>query len=427
MHVLYLSHYFSPENNAPAARVHAMGREWVRAGHQVTVLTCAPNHPLGELYPGYRNRPWQEEWIDGIRTIRVWTYLAANRGTVRRSLNFLSYLASASLAAPFVHRPDVVIATSPQFFAGLAGVPAAAVHRAPFVLEIRDLWPESITTVGALERGLAVRALERLERWLYGRADRIVAVGEGYKDQLVARGVPAAKIDIVTNGVDTELFVPADADPAVRERLGIAPDAFVVIFAGTLGMAAGLEVVLRAAARLRDQGRGDVVFVLVGDGAERAGLERAAREAGLDAVRFTGMVPRDELPGAPRRERRLPRALPPQGALRQHPAVEVLRGRRHGEADPAGLRRTRTRAARRRRTAASPSRPRTMPAWRPRSNVSPPTRTRRGGWARTGAGMFWSASTGAHWLQTTSPSSNASPLRRETDELRRPGSRRAGV
>ncbi len=296
MHVLYLSHYFSPENNAPAARVHAMGREWVRAGHQVTVLTCAPNHPLGELYPGYRNRPWQEEWIDGIRTIRVWTYLAANRGTVRRSLNFLSYLASASLAAPFVHRPDVVIATSPQFFAGLAGVPAAAVHRAPFVLEIRDLWPESITTVGALERGLAVRALERLERWLYGRADRIVAVGEGYKDQLVARGVPAAKIDIVTNGVDTELFVPADADPAVRERLGIAPDAFVVIFAGTLGMAAGLEVVLRAAARLRDQGRGDVVFVLVGDGAERAGLERAAREADLDAVRFTGMVPRDELP-----------------------------------------------------------------------------------------------------------------------------------
>jgi glycosyltransferase involved in cell wall biosynthesis len=296
VHVLYLSHYFPPENNAPAARVHAMSRQWVRAGHQVTVLTCAPNHPLGILYAGYRNRAWQEEWIDGIRTIRVWTYLAANRGTMRRSLNFLSYLASASLAAPFVRRPDVVIATSPQFFAGLAGVPAAAMHRVPFVLEIRDLWPESITTVGALERGPAVRALERLERWLYGRADRIVAVGEGYRDQLVARGVPADRIDIVTNGVDTDVFVPGEPDPAVRARLGIEPDAHVVVFAGTLGMAAGLEVVLRAATRLRDRGGRDVVFLLVGDGAERACLERSAREAGLDAVRFTGMVPRAQLP-----------------------------------------------------------------------------------------------------------------------------------
>lgn len=296
MHILYLSHYFAPENNAPAARVHAMGKEWVRQGHHVTVVTCAPNVPTGVVYDGYRNALWQEEWIDGIRTIRVWTYLAANAGTVRRTVNFLSYFAAATAAAPFVRRPDVVIATSPQFFAGWAGVPAHWVHRAPFVLEIRDLWPESITAVGAMDRGLAVRALELMERCLYAAADHIVTVGDGYREQLMARGVPAAKIDVVTNGVETDLFYPRDPDPAVRERFGVAPDAFVVVFAGTIGMASGLDVALRAARRLRDHGRHDIVFLLVGDGAVRAELEASARAQGLDDVVFTGMVARPQLP-----------------------------------------------------------------------------------------------------------------------------------
>jgi glycosyltransferase involved in cell wall biosynthesis len=296
MHILYLSHYFAPENNAPAARVHAMGREWVRQGHQVTVVTCVPNVPTGVVYDGYRNRLWQEEWIDGIRTIRVWTYLAANAGTVRRTASFVSYFAAATAAAPFVRHPNVVIATSPQFFAGWAGVPAHWAHRVPFVLEVRDLWPESITAVGAMDRGLAVRALELMERGLYASADHIVTVGDGYKEQLVARGVPAGKVDVVTNGVETDLFYPRDPVPAVRERYGVASDAFVVVFAGTIGMASGLDVALRAARRLRERGRDDIAFLLVGDGAVRAELEASARAQYLDKVVFTGMVARPELP-----------------------------------------------------------------------------------------------------------------------------------
>ena len=245
---------------------------------------------------GYHNRLWQEEWIDGIRTIRVWTFLAANAGRIRRGLNFVSYFGAATAAAPFVRRPDVVIATSPQFFAGWAGVPAHLAHRVPFVLEIRDLWPASITAVGAMDRGAAVRALEWLERTLYRAADRIVTVGEGYREQLVARGVPAAKIDVVTNGVDADLFYPRDPDPAVRARWGLPADAFVVVFAGTIGMASGLDVALRAARRLREAGRADIAFLLVGDGAVRAELEAAARAQDLDNVVFTGMVPRPELP-----------------------------------------------------------------------------------------------------------------------------------
>jgi len=297
VHILFLSHYFVPENNAPAARVHGMAKEWARLGHRVTVLTGAPNVPAGVVYEGYRNRLYQEEWIEGIRTVRVWTWLAANRGRVRRGLNFLSYMAAAGAAGPLLRpRADVVIATSPQFFAGWAGVPVSRAHGAPFVLEIRDVWPDSITAVGALKEGRVIRALEGLERALYDAADHIVAVGEGYRQNMIRKGVPAAKIDVVTNGVDADLFTPRPADAALRERLGFTPGTFVVTFAGTIGMASGLEVALGAARRLKEQGRDDVAFLLIGDGAVRAELETQARAQGLDNVVFTGLVQRAELP-----------------------------------------------------------------------------------------------------------------------------------
>jgi glycosyltransferase involved in cell wall biosynthesis len=193
-------------------------------------------------------------------------------------------------------RADVVVATSPQFFAGWAGWPVARAHGAPYVLEIRDIWPDSITAVGALKEGRIVHALERLERALYDAADHIVAVGEGYRQNMIDKGVEPGKVDIVTNGVDTDLFEPREPDQALRARLGFKPGAFVVTFAGTIGMASGLEVVLDAAGRLRDRGRTDIAFLLVGDGAVRADLEAKARARSLDNVVFTGLVPRPELP-----------------------------------------------------------------------------------------------------------------------------------
>jgi colanic acid biosynthesis glycosyl transferase WcaI len=175
-------------------------------------------------------------------------------------------------------------------------VPVSAAQRAPFVLEVRDIWPDSVTAVGALPEGHAlVRALGLLERALYARADHIVAVGEGYRQNMIAKGVPPAKIDIVTNGVDADLFTPRPADPQLLERLGLSGK-FVIIFAGTIGMASGLEVVLDAAQALRQRGRADIAFLLVGDGAVRAQLEAQARVRRLDAVVFTGLVPRAELP-----------------------------------------------------------------------------------------------------------------------------------
>jgi glycosyltransferase involved in cell wall biosynthesis len=298
MRILFFSHYFPPEVNAPATRTFEHCRRWVRAGHDVTVVTCVPNCPDGVVYRGYRNRiRRQVEEIDGVRVVRVWTYVAPNSGTVRRIANYVSYQASATWAALRLEQPDVIIATSPQFFCGWAGVWASRFKRVPLVLEIRDVWPESIAAVGAMRRGLGIRYLEWLERRMYLAAQQIVTVGTGYRDHVLRRAPETtARTCVITNGVDGDLYVPQEPNPAFLERYGLSGK-FVCSYVGTIGMAHGLDVVLRSARRLKEAGRDDIVFLLVGDGARRAALEEQAREDGLaDRVVFTGRLAKDEMP-----------------------------------------------------------------------------------------------------------------------------------
>jgi glycosyltransferase involved in cell wall biosynthesis len=295
LRLLFFSHYFPPEGNAPASRTYEMCRRWVREGHQVTVITSAPNHPHGVLYPGYKNRLISRQVVDGIDVVRVWTFLAANKGKKRRALNFLSYMLTAIFVGLFVKRPNLVIATSPQFFCGWAGVVVSFLRKLPFVLEIRDIWPESIVAVGAMKKRLPLRILEWLERRMYASAKRIVTVGEGYRDRLVERGVPPEKLSVVTNGVDEEIFIPRAGDPALRDRYALN-GSFVCAYIGTVGMACGLDVVLRAGDALRRKGRSDIKFLIVGDGAEKAELERKARELRLKNVIFAGMHDKQSMP-----------------------------------------------------------------------------------------------------------------------------------
>ena len=212
MHILFLSDNFPPEVNAPASRTHEHCRHWADAGHRVTVVTCAPNFPKGRVFDGYRNAPWQRETIDGIRVIRVWSYVTANEGFARRVLDYLSYMATATVAGLFVRRVDVVVGTSPQFFTACAAWAVSACKRVAFVFELRDLWPESIKAVGAMQESAAIRWLERVEMFLYRRATRIVSVTHSFRRTLGARGIDMAKIDVVTNGVDTTRFSPRPKD-----------------------------------------------------------------------------------------------------------------------------------------------------------------------------------------------------------------------
>lgn len=293
MHILFLSHYYPPEVNAPASRTSEHCREWVKAGHQVTVVTCAPNHPAGRIYPGYGNRLFQRETIDGVEVVRVWTYLAANEGFARRTLNYLSYMLGTSLALPRISRPDVVISTSPQFFCGLTGMIAKSTRRVPWLLEIRDIWPESIVTVGAMRKGLAIRFLEWLERLAYRRADGIVAVTDSFVGHIGARCGETAKISVIKNGADLSLFKRTGDAAAAKASLGVA-DKFVAAYVGTHGMAHGLDTILDAASLLADDPR--IVLMLVGDGAERERLVARATEMDLTNVRILGQRPKSDMP-----------------------------------------------------------------------------------------------------------------------------------
>lgn len=292
MHILVLTHYYPPEVNAPASRMAENARAWVRAGHRVTVVTGVPNHPAGQAYPGYRNRLFARETVDGVDVIRVWTWLAANEGFLPRIANYVSYLASVAVQRFRLPRADVVLSTSPQFFCGLAGF---AVKRGrPWVLEIRDLWPESILAVGAMKRGAAIRALEGIEAFAYRRADLVVSVTDSFVAHIRARR-PNGPIEVIKNGVDLAHFRHADADAVARFRdaHGLTGK-FVASYVGTHGMAHGLDVVLEAAERLRD--RADIAFLLVGAGAERDRLMAQRDARGLTNIVMLGQQPKAEMP-----------------------------------------------------------------------------------------------------------------------------------
>lgn len=294
MHILFLTDNFPPEVNAPASRTFEHAREWVKAGHQVTIITCAPNFPKGHVFDGYRNRPWQSEWMEGIRVVRVWTYITANEGFIRRILDYISFMVSATLAAPFIKKADMVIGTSPQFFTACAAYLVSRMKRIPFVFELRDLWPESIKAVGAMRDSLAIRMLERIEMFLYKKASVIVSVTHSFKRKLIERGVDGEKIYVVTNGVDLSRFAPTPRDESLAQELGLA-GCFIAGYIGTHGLAHGLETLLDTAEMFQNEGRADLRFLFLGDGARKAELVQDARRRNLQNVVFIDSVPKADV------------------------------------------------------------------------------------------------------------------------------------
>jgi len=287
MHILFFSHYFWPEGNAPANRTYENCKQWVKSGHKVTVITCSPNVPNGVVYDGYKNRLFQRQSVDGIDVIRIWTYIAANKGTIKRIFNYLSYLTIAFFVSLFLKKPDCIIATSPQFFCGWAGLLASRFKNVPFILEIRDLWPDSIVAVGAMKNKRLLRILEWLEIKMYKAAFHIVTVGDGYKLKLIEKNVRPQKISVIPNGIDPDIFCPMAADRTIIEKYNLQ-NKFVCSYIGTIGMACGLEIVVEAADKLKQKGQHNIVILLVGDGASKKQLETLAKEKNLDNIVFTG-------------------------------------------------------------------------------------------------------------------------------------------
>jgi colanic acid biosynthesis glycosyl transferase WcaI len=300
--ILYVSQYFPPEMGAPAARATELAQHWAQAGHDVSILTGFPNHPTGIVPAEWRSRLHRltyHEKAGRVDVYRTWLWPLPNRKPHERIRNYASFCLSSALRGLSIPRPDLIIATSPQLLVALSGWWLAFARRVPFVFEVRDLWPESLAAVGAGdEKSLLHRSLSAVANFLYRRSDHIVVVTPAFKQHLIQRWqVPADKISVVENGVEIALFAPssAAANAALRTELG-AEGKFLVCYVGTMGMAHGLETLLDAAASLQTH-RKDILFVLIGEGAEKERIKSVAQSRGLANVRFLDQQPHEKIPG----------------------------------------------------------------------------------------------------------------------------------
>lgn len=293
MNVLWLTHYFPPEVGAPQTRIFELARGLVRRGHRVTVLTGFPNYPDGIITEPYAGRLFQREEMEGINVVRSWVYATPNKGFVKRLVNHLSLTVTAVPASLVIRDVDVIVIESPPLFLGIAGYLISRMKRVTYLLYVADLWPGAAVALGALKNPTLISLSEALERFLYGHAARVITVTRGLRRAIIEKGMPETRVALLTNGVDTKRFHPAvDPAPAV-ERLGL-DDRLTVAYAGTHGMAHGLEVVVEAARLLRDEP--GIRFVMVGEGAEKAALVRKAAGYGLENLHFFPNQPRTFMP-----------------------------------------------------------------------------------------------------------------------------------
>ena len=293
MRIVYLCHYFYPEIGAPSARVLETAAEWVKTGHQVTVVTCFPNHPTGVIPKEYRGRFFMRETHQGIEVFRNFVLATPNEGVWRRTLCHLSFMVSSVIfSLPRLKKPDIIIASSPTFFAAFAGLAISRLKRIPFVFEVRDLWPAAIADLGVLKSKRILKILESWELYLYRKAQKIVVVTESFKENLMGRGVPGSKIEIVYNGVDPERFGKPDKE-SVKQKYQLEGKT-VVLYSGALGISHSLERILQVAEQVRD--KKDVLFLFVGEGAKKEELQALARERKLENAQFWPGQPRETMP-----------------------------------------------------------------------------------------------------------------------------------
>ncbi len=291
MKILFITDNFPPEVNAPATRTYEHIKEWIKEQNiDVTVITCFPNFPHGKIYEGYKNKLYNIEYIDNIKVVRVWSYITANKGFIKRTMDYFSFSVTAFIAGLFV-KSDVIVATSPQFFTTWSAWALSKIKRKPWIFELRDLWPESIKTVGAIKQDLLIKILEKIELGLYKSADKVVAVTEAFKQNLIARGIDGNKIEVVPNGANIEKFFPREKDDRLLELLNLK-DKFIIGYIGTHGLAHSLDFIVRSIAKVKDK---QLHFLFIGDGAVKENIVKLAKNLKLQNVTFLDPISKDEV------------------------------------------------------------------------------------------------------------------------------------
>ena len=294
MKIVFFTDHFVPEISAPAAHIFDRCKIWVQQGHEVTVITNVPNYPLGQPYEGYKNRLRYWETLDGIKVLRVGTYMAENKGAFKRTVDYISFAISSFLNSLSLSKPDVVYSTSPHIFAPLGAIGFAFLKRTPHVVEIRDLWPDSIAaTTGMRRNSLIFNFFQRIEKFIYQSSKQIIVFTDSFKSALIAKGVHAGKVHVVINGANTAMFSQPKYDANLAASINLK-NKFVIGYMGTHGLSHDLLNAVRAAAILKDEG---IHFLFVGEGADKSSMVCLADELNASNIHFVGRQPREDIPG----------------------------------------------------------------------------------------------------------------------------------
>ena len=292
MKILFITDNFPPEVNAPATRTYEHCKVWVQKGIDVTVITCVPNFPKGKIFDGYKNKIYQKEYIDGIKVIRVWTYIAANEGFVRRTIDYVSFGFSAVIAGIF-QKADIIIATSPQFFSAFAGNCISFFKRKPWIFEVRDIWPESIASVGGLNpQSISYKILEFIELRLYKKAKLIIVVTQAFKKRLIERKQDATKIRVFTNGSNLNLFYPRVKNQKLLSELNLK-NKIVFAYFGTIGMAHKMDFIVDTFSKVKNP---DFHLLILGEGAKKSEILQQIQDQNIKNISFYDFVTKEEVP-----------------------------------------------------------------------------------------------------------------------------------
>ena len=291
MKILFITDNFPPEVNAPATRTYEHCLEWIKQGAEVKIITCTPNFPHGNIYDGYKNKFYRKEHVDGIEVIRVWSYISSNAGFTKRVIDYFSFGFMAFWVGLF-QKHDVIIATSPQFFTTWAAWGISKIRRKPWIFELRDLWPESIRTVGAMKHKRTLDWLEKIELGLYKDADKVVALTEAFKSNLIKREIDSGKIEVVTNGSNLDLFFPREKDHSLLQSLNLE-NKFIVGYVGTHGMAHSLDFVVQSISKIDDP---NIHFLFIGDGSRKRNIIEMALTLSLKNITFLDPIAKEEVP-----------------------------------------------------------------------------------------------------------------------------------
>ncbi len=294
MKVLVISLYYEPDlcqSNVPIIR--ALCEDLARAGHEVTVLTSFPHYSCPAVWPEYRGRMFERDTINGVRVFRSYIYVTDKRSVSGRVFNYLSFNLSSTLAGLLTGRQDVIFVMSPPLTIGVTGWLLGRLKRIPFCYNVQDIWPEVAVKLGMLRNRRLIGFFEWLEKFIYRRARRLFVISDEFKGNLLGKGVPEDKIEVIPNFTDTDFIRPLARDNQFA-RAHELTDKFVALYAGNVGLSQGLEVILDAADRLRE--RRDILFLIVGHGSSRDELMTEATRRGLENVRFLPLQPEAAVP-----------------------------------------------------------------------------------------------------------------------------------